>query len=68
MVHLIHNTDLHPSDVFGGGSEMSDNMGVWTHPVTGKQYPVIRDYGYTHDVAREYKLILLIRHPKIVYS
>ncbi len=35
---------------------MSDNMGVWTHPVTGKQYPVIRDYGYTHDVAREYKL------------
>lgn len=56
MVHLIHNTDLHPCDIFSQWGAVGDNMGVWTHPLTGKQYPVIRDYGFTHDVAREYKL------------
>lgn len=56
MVHLIHNTDLHPGDIFTGREDVGDNMWVWTHPVTGKEYPVVRDYGCTHDVAREYKL------------
>lgn len=54
LIHLIHNTDIHPGDIFGGGVTPGDNFGVWTHPHTGKEYPVIRDYGFTDSIAKEY--------------
>ena len=54
LMHLIENTDIHPGDIFGGGITPGNNFGVWTHPHTGKEYPVIRDYGFTDSVAKEY--------------
>lgn len=45
---LIHNVGFHPGDL------SPRNVGIFTHPVTGKEYPVISDYGFTNDVAKEY--------------
>lgn len=53
LKHLINNTDLHPNDIFDY-THVGDNFGVWTHPITGKEYPVIRDYGFTDKVHKEY--------------
>lgn len=30
------------------------NFGIFTHPITGKKYPVMFDYGYSKDVSDEY--------------
>ena len=30
------------------------NMGVWTHPVTGKEHIVARDHGFTHEIGNAY--------------
>lgn len=45
---MIANTGSHPGDI------RPANMGIWTHPVTGKQYPVISDYGFSRDVHKAY--------------
>lgn len=31
------------------------NMGVWTHPVTGKEHIVARDHGFSHEVDGAYR-------------
>lgn len=53
LINLIHNTDIHPADLFEYG-KVGRNFGVWKHPVTGKEYPVVRDYGFTDSIAKEY--------------
>jgi hypothetical protein len=45
---FIYNTGNHPVDL------RLQSMGVWRHPVTGKEHPVIRDYGYSNDIAKLY--------------
>lgn len=46
---FIHNTGQHPADLD------KRNWGVWKHPVTGKEHPVIRDYGYSDEVGKLYQ-------------
>lgn len=45
---LVANTNLNPGDF------TDDNMGIWTHPLTGEKHIVIHDYGYSNDVAKHY--------------
>lgn len=45
---MIADTGMHPADF------TEDNVGVWTHPVTGKKQIVIHDYGYDNEVAKHY--------------
>lgn len=45
---FVGNTDNHPADMNKG------NMGLWTHPVTGKKHVVISDFGYSKNVAQSY--------------
>lgn len=35
--------------------EQLKNLGVFTHPITGKQYIVARDHGYTNEVDKAYR-------------
>ncbi|HET8686828.1 MAG TPA: hypothetical protein VFM18_09205 [Methanosarcina sp.] len=42
------DSGVHPVDF------LSHNIGIWTHPHTGKLHPVLLDYGYRHDIARDY--------------
>lgn len=45
---LIGDTGFHPGDI------RPANMGIWTHPVTGKEHAVMSDYGYSNDIMKEY--------------
>lgn len=48
MNNMMNDTAFHPADI------NPKNMGIWRHPVTGAEHPVISDYGYTTQIAREY--------------
>lgn len=48
LYHMMTDSGFHPSDI------SVRNMGIWTHPHTGKQHPVISDYGFSNHVAKEY--------------
>jgi hypothetical protein len=48
MQDFIQTTGNHPVDL------RLQNMGVWKHPVSGKEHPVVRDYGYSNDIAKLY--------------
>jgi len=45
---FIYNTGNHPGDL------RLANYGVWKHPVTRKEHPVITDYGYSDEVNKLY--------------
>ena len=45
---FMHSTDNHPGDL------RLANYGVWKHPVTGKEHPVITDYGFSNHIAKLY--------------
>lgn len=45
---FINDSGHHPGDL------RLQNMGVWKHPVTGEEHPVIRDYGFSNDIAKVY--------------
>lgn len=47
--NFVFDTDTHPADFHKG------NMGVWTHPTTGKKHIVLSDYGYNGEVAKSYQ-------------
>lgn len=47
--NFVFDNDAHPVDFHKG------NMGIWTHPVTGKKHIVISDYGYDGQLAKEYQ-------------
>jgi len=49
VLYFSANTGTHPGDI-----TTIHNWGVFTHPVTGKESPVIRDYGYNDTVAKLY--------------
>ena len=42
------NTGNHPGDI------SPRNMGIFHHPVTGKEYPVVSDYGFSNSVSKRY--------------
>lgn len=48
VADMMFNAGFHPGDI------SIRNMGIWTHPVTGTQHPVMSDYGFTTDVAKHY--------------
>lgn len=48
MQDFMHTTGNHPADL------ALRNMGVWKHPVTGKEHPVIRDFGYSNEIDKLY--------------
>lgn len=48
---LILLAGLHPADL------KQKNMGIWQHPITQKEYPVLRDYGCSTDIARRYSIL-----------
>ena len=50
VMQFCSDTGTHPYDI--GGSPR--NMGIIKHPITGKDHPVIVDYGYNHDTERAY--------------
>lgn len=43
------NTDNHPADMNKG------NMGLWTHPVTGKKHVVLSDFGASKNILKSYQ-------------
>jgi hypothetical protein len=45
---FVYSTDQHPADLVKG------NWGMWKHPHTGVEHPVIRDFGYSHEVSKLY--------------
>lgn len=45
---FMHSTGNHPGDL------RMQNMGVWKHPISGKEHPVIRDFGFSNDIAKLY--------------
>lgn len=47
--HLFENTHVHYADLSN-----SFNWGVWKHPVTGKEHPVILDYGVTKEIMKDF--------------
>lgn len=47
-IDFVNLTGAHPVDFD------KRNMGVWTHPVTGKKHVVLSDYGYNTGLATEY--------------
>lgn len=49
MYDMMTTIGFHPGDM------NIRNMGVWTHPHTGEQHPVVSDYGYSTQVANEYR-------------
>lgn len=44
----MNDSNMHPGDM------RLQNMGVWKHPVTGTEHPVIRDSGFSTDIAKAY--------------
>lgn len=44
----MYSSDMQPHDLD------LRNMGSWKHPVTGKEQPVIRDYGFNKNIAKLY--------------
>lgn len=48
LTHLIASTNAHPEDF-----SYDFNWGVWKHPVTGKEHPVIIDYGLTKQIMKD---------------
>lgn len=46
---MMLNSGMHPGDL------RPANMGIWTHPHTGKEYPVVSDYGFNTDIAKHYQ-------------
>lgn len=49
LYDMMTTTGFHPGDL------SLRNMGIWTHPHTGTQHPVVSDYGYSTWVANEYR-------------
>ena len=50
VMDFCNDTQTHPADI----GHVSRNMGIFRHPVTGKDHPVILDYGFNHDTAKMY--------------
>lgn len=46
---MMGNMGLHPADF------NIDNWGMFKHPVTGKEHPVLRDYGCSDQIAKAYE-------------
>ena len=47
-IDMMHNSGMHPGDL------NKRNMGIYTHPVTGKKHLDIIDYGFSKDIAKIY--------------
>jgi len=47
-ISMMHDSGMHPGDV------SPRNMGIYTHPVTGKKHGVMIDYGFSNDIAKKY--------------
>lgn len=48
-ISMMHETGMHPGDM------NKRNMGIYTHPVTGKKHLAIIDYGFGSDIAKKYQ-------------
>ena len=48
-ISMMHDSGMHPADV------APRNMGIYTHPVTGKKHGVMIDYGFSNDIAKKYR-------------
>lgn len=47
--NMSGDADIHPADF------RPSNLGIWTHPITGKKHVVASDYGFSGDVAKLYQ-------------
>lgn len=45
---MMYDSDMHPGDL------VKDNLGIYTHPVTGKTHLAIIDYGWSNRIAKKY--------------
>lgn len=45
---MILSSTMHPRDC------NLSTLGIWTHPITHKEYPVVRDYGYSTKIVKKY--------------
>lgn len=48
VMKLVSHSDIHPGDF------REDNLGLWTHPLTGKKHIVVSDFGFSNEVAHHY--------------
>lgn len=48
LKNAILDGGLHPGD------NRLQNWGMWKHPVTGKEHPVLRDFGFSNEIAKLY--------------
>lgn len=47
-IDMMHDSGMHPGDLD------ARNMGIYTHPITGKKHVAIIDWGYDNDIAKKY--------------
>lgn len=47
-ISMMHDSGMHPGDL------RKANMGIYTHPVTGKKHLAIIDYGFSNEIAKKY--------------
>lgn len=47
-ISMMQNSGMHPGDI------NKQNIGIYTHPVTGKKHLAIIDYGFSNDVSKKY--------------
>lgn len=50
VMGFCSDTQTHPTDIAGNPR----NMGIFKHPITGKDHPVILDYGFNSDTEKAY--------------
>lgn len=47
---FMDNSGNHPGDL------RLQNWGMWSHPITGKEHPVIRDWGFSNEINKKYNI------------
>lgn len=47
-ISMMHDSGMHPGDL------SKRNLGIYTHPTTGKKHLAIIDYGYSNEIAKKY--------------
>ena len=47
-ISMMHDSGMHPGDL------AKRNMGIYTHPVTGKKHLAVIDYGFSNEIAKKY--------------
>lgn len=60
-ISMMHDSGLHPGDF------TDRNLGLYTHPVTGKKHLAMIDYGFSNEIGKKYHKARMTKHRKNFY-